>query len=88
MSDLTTHPESTEITISTESIHEVVNVDHYVDYGAGAPTDVPLPLVRIEIEEKGEGYRAAYLTVPQARSLAAALHVATYHATTAAQHAA
>lgn len=74
----------TEHTVSTDG-REVIRVDHYVDRGAGVPVDVPLPLVRVEVEDPGEGYRAAYLTAPQARALATALHVAAYRATTEAQ---
>lgn len=74
----------TEKVVPTDG-REVVRVDHYVDRGAGAPVDLPVPLVRVEVEEPGEGYRAAYLTVSQARALAAALHVAAYRATSEAQ---
>lgn len=52
---------------------ERVHVDYYVDRGAGAPVDVPVPLVRMEVEDPGEGYRAAYITSDQARALAGVL---------------
>lgn len=70
-------------TTDTETIYpaadssDVIHVDYWADPKDG-------PMVRLEVEELDEGYRAAYLTPAQARALAAALHVYAYRATAAA----